>query len=134
MMESTLAIIKPDAIEQKVVGEIIDKIESRGFQITEMKMTHLSENDARKFYFVHRKQEWFPSWIKFMASGSSIILVLTKENAIEDWRELMKLIRWLWGTAINRNLVHGSDSEQTAKEEIEFFFPSNLEECINITE
>ncbi|MCK4650959.1 nucleoside-diphosphate kinase [Candidatus Babeliales bacterium] len=132
MLEKTLAIIKPDAVEAKNTGKIIDKIEQEGFNILKIKKEHLIKDQATKFYDIHKEKPFFNDLIKFIISNPVIIMVLEKENAISDWRKTMgatdpqkadeNTIRKIYGTNIDKNATHGSDSPQNAKKEIEFFF------------
>lgn len=127
-MEQTLAIIKPDAVSAKNSGKIIDMIEANGFTIVEMKKLELTKGQAEKFYDVHKKRPFFAELVDFMTSGPVVIMVLSKKNAIADWRTLMgatnpaeaapKTIRKLFGSNIGENATHGSDSAETAQQEI----------------
>ncbi len=131
-MEQTLAIIKPDAVKKGVSGEIIKRIEEEGFEIVSMRKERIDERSARGFYRVHKDKSFFEDLIEFMTSGPSILLVLEKENAIEDWRELMgptdsgeappDTIRGMYGTDIEKNATHGSDARETAQFELNWFF------------
>ena len=131
-MERTLAIIKPDAVRKRVIGKIIQRIEDEGFEILGMKMLQLSQDEARKFYLVHKDKPFYESLTNFMSSGQIVVLLLERENAIKHWREVMGAtdpaqakpgsIRREFGFSVERNAVHGSDSPQTAEEEIKFFF------------
>lgn len=130
--ERTLAIIKPDAIKKGFIGKIIERIEREGFVIKGMKMLHLTEEKAGQFYIIHKDKPFYESLKKFMSSGEIIVMILERENAIEHWRNVMGVtdptqadkgtIRAEYGTNIERNAVHGSDSPKTAIEEISFFF------------
>ncbi len=132
MTERTLAIIKPDAVRKKVIGRIIQRIEDEGFEILGLKMVHLTKEEARKFYYVHRDKPFYESLTDFMSSGPSVVLLLERENAIKHWRDVMGAtdpaqarpgtLRRQFGFSIERNAVHGSDSPQTAEYEIAFFF------------
>ncbi|MDI6846274.1 MAG: nucleoside-diphosphate kinase [Candidatus Saccharicenans sp.] len=132
MTERTLAIIKPDAVRKKVIGRIIQRIEDEGFEILGLKMVHLTREEARKFYYVHKDKPFYESLTDFMSSGPSVVLLLERENAIKHWREVMGAtdpaqarpgtLRRQFGFSIERNAVHGSDSPQTAEYEIAFFF------------
>ncbi len=136
MLERTLAIIKPDAVATKNAGKIIDMLEANGFSIIGMKKVHLTKEQAKKFYIVHKERPFYDSLTTFMSEGPIIVMVLEKENAIEDYRKLMGAtnpeeaeegtIRKMFGTNIERNAVHGSDSKESANFEIPFFF-SELE-------
>jgi len=132
VLERTLAIIKPDAVAAKNSGKIIDILESNGFSIIGMKKVHLTKEQAKKFYIVHKERPFYDSLTTFMSEGPIIVMVLEKENAIEDYRKLMGTtnpeeaeegtIRKMFGTNIERNAVHGSDSKESASFEIPFFF------------
>lgn len=135
-MQKTLAIIKPDAVKAKNVGNIIARIEKEGFQILAMKMKHLSKAKAEAFYAVHKDRGFFDALTTFMSSGPVVVLALEKDNAIAAWRDLMGAtnpanaaegtLRKLYGASIDNNATHGSDAPETAAEEIKFFYP-NLE-------
>ena len=133
MSERTLAIIKPDAVKKNVIGDIISRYEKAGLTPVAMKLMHMSKPVAEGFYAVHKARPFFDSLCTFMCSGPSVVLVLQGENAIKRNRELMGAtdpakadagtIRKAHGTNIEFNAVHGSDSPDTAKFEIGFFFP-----------
>ncbi len=136
MPERTLSIIKPDAVKANYAGKIIDMLESNGFSIVGMKKVKLTKDQAEKFYIVHKERPFYDSLTSFMSEGPIIVMVLEKENAIEDYRKLMGAtnpeeaedgtIRKIFGSDIERNAVHGSDSKESADFEIPFFF-SELE-------
>ena len=131
-MESTLAIIKPDAFTSKHTGAIIERIEQAGFQIRAMRLLRLSRTDAEGFYAVHREKPFFGQLADFMSSGPAVVLVLEAPDAIGKWRTLMGAtnpdraepgtIRKEFGTSIERNATHGSDAPDTAAFEIGYFF------------
>lgn len=133
MEEVTFAMIKPDAIQAKDSGKIIDLIEQNDFEIIRMHKVWLTKPGAETFYAVHKDKPFFQELTTFITSGPVIIMLLTKENAIQDWRKLMGAtdpaqaeegtIRKLFGTSISTNAVHGSDSPQTAIQELSLFFP-----------
>ncbi|WP_455371429.1 nucleoside-diphosphate kinase [Petrachloros mirabilis] len=133
MSERTLAIIKPDAVKKNVIGDIISRYEKAGLTPVAMKLMHMSKPVAEGFYAVHKARPFFDSLCTFMCSGPSVVLVLQGENAIKKNRELMGAtdpakadagtIRKAHGTNIEFNAVHGSDSPDTAKFEIGYFFP-----------
>ncbi len=135
MSEKTLAIIKPDAIKKKAAGKIIQRIEEEGFEISGLKMLHLSKEEAKEFYVVHKEKPFYESLTDFMSSGKIIVMILEKENAIAGWREVMGVtdpalaapgtIRHQFGFSIERNVVHGSDSLATAEWEINYFYKNN---------
>jgi len=130
--ERTLAIIKPDAVQQRVIGAIVQRYEQEGFRIVEMKLTRLTRADAEAFYAVHRARPFFDSLVTFMISGPVVALLLEGEQAVERHRALMGAtdpakaaagtLRKLYGRSIEENAVHGSDSASTARTEIAFFF------------
>lgn len=130
--EQTLSIIKPDAILKNHIGEILNIFEQEGLRIVAAKMIQMNVEQAKGFYHVHEKQPFFQDLIKFMTSGPSLILVLSGPNAIQKNREIMgatnpaqagsHTIRARYGDNIERNAVHGSDSPETAKFEISYFF------------
>ena len=133
MTERTLAIIKPDAVERRLAGKIIQRIEDGGFQIRAMKRISLSNAQAEGFYAVHRERPFFGSLTKFMSSGPAIVLVLEAPEAIKKWRTLMGAtdpakadpgtMRKEFAESIERNATHGSDAPDTAAYEIGYFFP-----------
>jgi len=133
-MERTFAIIKPDAVERKLTGKVIDRIESAGFRICGMKKIFLSKAQAEGFYYVHKERPFFNDLCTFMSRSPVVVLVLERENAIAAWRELMGAtnpanaeqgtIRKDFGVSIEENTVHGSDSHESAAFEIPYFFNS----------
>lgn len=132
MAEKTLAIIKPDAVKKKVIGKIIHRIEEEGFDIVQMKMKHLSKQEAEGFYIVHKNKPFYSSLTDFMSSGKIVVMVLKTENAIAKWRKVMGAtdpaaaepgsIRHIYGFSVERNATHGSDAPETAEWEINYFF------------
>ena len=134
MLERTLAIIKPDAVERRLVGRISQRIEDEGFQIRAMRRVALSRGDAEGFYAVHRERPFFKSLTAFMSSGPAVVLVLEASDAIRKWRTLMGAtdparadagtLRKELAESIERNATHGSDATETAAYEIGYFFPS----------
>lgn len=132
-MEKTFAIIKPDAIENKNAGAIIELIERNGFDILGMKKISMTKDEAKQFYAVHKERPFFGELIEYITSGPVIIMTLAKENAIKEWRDLMGAtnpteaaagtIRRMFGKDIGTNATHGSDAPETAKLEIGQFFP-----------
>ncbi len=131
-MERTLSIIKPDGVSRGIIGEVIRRFEGADIKIAAMKMLHLSKNEAKGFYAVHKDRPFFNSLTDFMSSGSIIVMVLEGENVIRRNRELMGAtdfreanpgtIRADFATDIEKNIVHGSDSPETAATEIAYFF------------
>lgn len=132
--ETTFAIIKPDAVSAGYAGPIIDLIEKNGFEIVRMHKKTLSKKDAEFFYAVHKEKSFFNDLVSYMISGPIIILELSKENAIADWRSLigatdpayagMGTIRKMYGVSKTFNAVHGSDSQEAALQEIMIMFNS----------
>ncbi len=132
MIQQTLSIIKPDGVRQKVAGRVIARIEEAGFKILGLRMIRMSKAQAEGFYAVHKARPFFGSLTDFMSSGPSIVLVLEKENAIEDLRKLMGAtdpakadagtIRKEFATSVEANIIHGSDSPESAAIEIPYFF------------
>ena len=132
MTERTLAIIKPDAVERRLAGRILHRIEDEGFQICAMRRVHLSKRQAEGFYAVHRERPFFKSLTEFMSSGPAVVMVLEAEDAIKKWRTLMGAtdpakadagtLRKEFAESIERNATHGSDAPDTAAYEIGYFF------------
>ena len=131
-MEQTLSIIKPDAVKKGVIGKIIDRFESNGLRIAAIKKAQLTEEKAGGFYAVHKDRPFFKDLVEFMTSGPVVIMVLEGENAVLKNRDLMGAtnpkeaapgtIRADFAESIDANAVHGSDSLENAKIEIDFFF------------
>ena len=131
-MEQTLAIIKPDATKKKVIGKIIQRIEEEGFTIAAMKLLNLTKEEAQGFYIVHKDKPFYDSLTDFMSSGEIVVIILEREDAISHWRKVMgatdpaladpETIRREFGFSVERNATHGSDAEDTAKWEINYFF------------
>jgi nucleoside-diphosphate kinase len=132
MVERTLAIIKPDAVKKKIIGKIIQRIEEEGFKILGLKMLHITREEAKGFYIVHKDKHFYQSLTEFMSSGEIVVMVLEGENAISQWREVMgatdpalaktRTLRQMFGFSIERNAVHGSDSPPTAEWEVDYFY------------
>ena len=133
MTERTLAIIKPDAVRKDAIGDIIRRYEGAGLRPIAMRMMRLSKTAAEGFYAVHRARPFYDSLTTFMASGPVVVLVLAGDDAIKRNRDLMGAtdpakadpgtIRAVYGTNIEFNVVHGSDSPDSARFEIGYFFP-----------
>jgi nucleoside-diphosphate kinase len=133
-----LSIIKPDGVARGIVGEVVKRLESNELRIVAMKMIHMSKSQAEGFYAVHKERPFFPSLTDFMSSGPCVVMILEGENAIARYRELMGAtnykdaapgtIRAEFATDIEKNVVHGSDSPETASFETGYFF--NHLECI----
>lgn len=134
-LEQTLSIIKPDAVGQNMIGNIIEYFERDGLNVTGAKMLHLTEAQAKSFYEIHKERPFFQELVSFMISGPILVMVLEGENAVARNRQIMGAtdpakasagtIRADFATSIERNAVHGSDSLENAKSEIAFFFKSN---------
>ena len=132
-LERTLSIIKPDAVKKNVIGKIVARFEAAGLRIVAARMMHLSREQAEGFYAVHRQRPFFRDLVQFMTSGPVLIQVLEGENAIARNRELMGAtdpkkaergtIRADFAESIDANAVHGSDSPDTARMEVAYFFP-----------
>lgn len=135
-MEKTLSIIKPDGVSRNIIGEVIRRLEENSIKIIAMKMLHLTKAQAEGFYAVHKERPFFGSLTEFMTSGPVVVMVLEGQNVIQKYRELMGAtnykeaaegtIRKDFATDIEKNVVHGSDSPETAAFEITYFF-NNLE-------
>jgi nucleoside-diphosphate kinase len=129
---TTLAVIKPDAVQRRLTGPIVATIEAAGFTIVAMRKVLLSKDEAEAFYQVHRERPFFGSLTEYISSGPVVAMVLEKDGAIESLRELMgatdpaqaasDTIRARWGESIERNVIHGSDGPDTAASETAFFF------------
>jgi nucleoside-diphosphate kinase len=131
-MERTFTIIKPDAVRQRTAGHILQRYFDEGFQVLGFKMLRLSRAQAEGFYAVHRERPFFPELVEFMTSGPVFVACLERENAVAHLRAVMGAtdsrkaekgtIRALYGTDIQANAVHGSDSQDNARIEVDFFF------------
>jgi nucleoside-diphosphate kinase len=131
-MNMTFAMIKPDAIESKNIGNIISTIELNGFKILRMNKIVLSAAQAKQFYGIHKERSFFGELIDYIISGPVVILALEKPDAVNQWRNLIGAtnpsnaavgtIRRMYAESIGRNAVHGSDSEENAIIELKFFF------------
>ena len=130
--EQTLSIIKPDAVERNLEGEIKQMFKNKGFKILKEKKIQIEKSEAEKFYKVHETKPFYNDLCEYLSSGPIVVMVLQKENAVKENRELMGAtnpkdandgtIRKKYGISIDKNSVHGSDSLDNAKIEIEFFF------------
>ena len=131
-LEQTLSIIKPDAVERNLDKDIKDIFIKKGFKIIKEKKIQIEKSEAEKFYQVHETKPFYNDLCAYLASGPIVVMVLEKENAVLDNRDLMGAtnpkdaaegtIRKKFGISIDKNSVHGSDSNENAKIEIEFFF------------
>ncbi|MDP6778301.1 MAG: nucleoside-diphosphate kinase [Candidatus Latescibacteria bacterium] len=132
MADRTLMIIKPDAVSRNAVGTILAHVEKEGFRILQMVMMHLTRAQAAEFYAVHREKPFYSGLLDFMTSGSSVPLVLEREEAVPKLREVVGAtnsaeaaegtIRRTHGTNVQENAVHASDSPENAAKEVAFFF------------
>ena len=132
-MQTTFAIIKPDAVKAGYTGKIIQRIEEAGFRLLAMQLRQLSVRDAEGFYAVHRERPFFNSLTAFMSSGPVVVLALEAPDAIKKWRTLMGAtdpakadagtLRKEFGASIENNATHGSDAPETAAFELGYFFP-----------
>ncbi len=131
-IEQTLSIIKPDAVERNLEGEIKEMFKNNGFQILKEKKIQIEKSEAEKFYKVHETKPFYNDLCAYLSSGPIVVMILQKENAVKGNRELMGAtnpkdaeegtIRKKYGISIDKNSVHGSDSIDNAKIEIDFFF------------
>jgi nucleoside-diphosphate kinase len=131
-IERTFGIVKPDAVAKNAVGGVVDLVEKAGLKIVGLRLTHLSEAQARAFYAVHQARPFFADLVRFMTSGPCVVMAIEGENAVARYREVMGptdskkapagTIRNRYGTDIEKNAVHGSDAPETAKGELAFFF------------
>jgi nucleoside-diphosphate kinase len=128
----TFTMIKPDAVEANNIGPILAKINEAGFRISALKYLHLSKEQAGQFYAVHRERPFYGELVQYMSSGAIVAAVLTKNNAVADFRKLIGAtdptkaeegtIRKLFAKSIAANAIHGSDSDENAQIEAGFFF------------
>ena len=133
-MERTFSIVKPDGVKRGVIGEVIKRLEESQINIVAMKMIYMTKNQAKGFYAVHKERPFFESLTDFMASGPVVVMVLEGDGVISKYREIMGAtdykeaaegtIRKDFATDIEKNVVHGSDSEESATFEIGYFFNS----------
>jgi len=131
-MERTFAIIKPDAVERGLAGEVLARIIKAGFTVRAMRLQHLTKQEAEGFYAVHRERPFFGELTDFMSSGPCVLLALEAPNAIQKWRDTMGptdpakaspgTLRRDFGQSIGRNATHGSDAAETAAFELGYFF------------
>ena len=131
-MQATLAIIKPDATRRNIVGQIIRRAEDQDLAVAGIQLLRLTKRQAEGFYHVHRSKPFFDDLTSFMSEGPIVVIVLRGQNAIQRWRNIMGAtdpaeaeagtIRALFGENIERNSTHGSDSPESARFEIGYFF------------
>ena len=134
--KKALTMIKPLAVKQGFIGPILAKVNENGFRISALKLLWLTENQAKEFYAVHRERPFYNDLVKSMSSGPIVAAVLKKDNAVDEYRKLIGAtnpanaeagtIRKLYGSSLEANAVHGSDSDENALIESDFFF-SKLE-------
>lgn len=134
MKERTLSIIKPDGVSKNLIGEIIKRIENQDMKVIAMKMIFMTKKQAKGFYAVHEGKHFYEDVTDFMSSGPCVVMVLEGKDVIQRYRDLMGAtdfkeakegtIRRDFATDIEKNIVHGSDSQETAEFEIGYFFNS----------
>jgi nucleoside-diphosphate kinase len=132
-IQRTLSIIKPDACEQNLIGRIVARLEEGGLRVAAMRKTHLTRGQAEQFYAVHRERPFYSDLVEFMTRSPCVVMALEGEDAIARNREIMGAtdpaqaapgtVRDLYGTNVQENAVHGSDSAENAKIEVSYFFP-----------
>jgi nucleoside-diphosphate kinase len=132
LKERTLTLIKPECVENRHIGDVIQRIEKAGFHVMAMRMLRLKKSEAQQFYLVHKERPFYGELVEYMSSGKIVALALEKENCIEDFRKFIGAtnpkdaapgtIRKDFGTNIQNNCVHASDSPENARREISFFF------------
>lgn len=132
MIERTLSIIKPEAVQKRLIGQILSRFEASSLRVVAARLVKLTHGQAEAFYAVHKERPFYASLTRYMSSGAIFVSVLEGEDAIKRNREIMgatdpakaaaDTIRRDWGTDVERNAVHGSDGQETAAAEIAFFF------------
>ncbi len=130
--ERTLTILKPDCVRKELIGEVTKRIQEAGFKIVAMKMTRLTSDTAGGFYAVHKERPFYDELCEFMSSGPCVPMILEKENAIEDFRTFIGAtnpeeaqegtIRADFADSVGENIIHGSDSVENGKKEVNYFF------------
>ena len=133
-MERTLSIVKPDGVKKNLIGEVIKRFEQQGLRIAAMRMLRMSIDDAKGFYIIHKERPFYDSLTSFMSEGPIVVVVVEGENAINKVRQIMGAtnpkdaapgtIRADFASDIEHNIVHGSDSRESAAYEIPYFFPA----------
>jgi nucleoside-diphosphate kinase len=133
-MERTLSIVKPDGVKKNLIGEVLKRFEQPGLRIAAMRMLRMSIDDAKGFYIIHKERPFYDSLTSFMSEGPVVVVVVEGENAINKVRQIMGAtnpkdaapgtIRADFASDIEHNIVHGSDSKESAAFEIPFFFPA----------
>jgi nucleoside-diphosphate kinase len=134
-VERTFSIVKPDAVAANQTGDILALIQKAGFKILALRMTRLSDQQARGFYAVHKERPFFEGLVKFMTEGPIVVMALEREDAVKGLREVMGAtnpanaaegtIRKRFAANIERNCIHGSDAPETAAAELAFFFSAS---------
>lgn len=132
MKERTLSIVKPDGVKKNLIGKIIGRFEEAGLSIKALKMLRISKESAKRFYIVHKERPFYNSLTEFISEGPIVVMVIEGENAIAKVRDIMGAtnpkdakkgtIRADFAESIERNIVHGSDSQESARYEMPFFF------------
>ena len=133
-MERTLAIVKPDGVKKNLIGEVIKRFEQQGLRIAAIRMLRMSLDEAKGFYIIHKERPFYNSLTDFMSEGPVVVMVVEGENAINTVRQIMGAtnpkdaapgtIRADFASDIEHNIVHGSDSNESAAYEIPYFFPA----------
>jgi nucleoside-diphosphate kinase len=131
-MERTLCIIKPDAVEKRVQGPILQRLQEEGFRIVAMRQTHLGRKTVEGFYAIHKERPFFDELCTFMARGPVVLVALERDNAVQHYRKVIGAtdpakadpgtIRKLYGANVGENAVHGSDSVENGLSECSYFF------------
>ena len=131
-IERTFGIVKPDAVEKRAIGGVIQMIEGAGLKVLALRLLRMTEAQAQGFYAVHKERPFFKDLVRFMTSGPAVVMAIEGDNAVARYREVMGptdskkaqpgTIRQKYGTDIEKNAVHGSDSPENARTEIAFFF------------
>jgi nucleoside-diphosphate kinase len=132
-VQRTLCIIKPDAVERAKAGAILARVQEEGFRVLAVRQIQLAQRHVEGFYAIHRERPFFTSLTKFMTSGPVVVVALEREDAVKQWREVIGAtdpakaapgtIRQLYGSNVEQNAVHGSDSEANGRGECAYFFP-----------
>ncbi len=130
----TFSMIKPDGVENQYIGAILEKICKAGFKILALKLSHLTKNDAELFYNIHKEKPFYNDLVSFITRGPIVVMVLEKENAVDDFRTLIGstnpvdaaegTIRKIFAESVGENVIHGSDSDENALIESRFHFSS----------
>jgi nucleoside-diphosphate kinase len=133
-MERTLSIVKPDGVKKNLIGEVLKRFEQPGLRIAAMRMLRMSIDDAKGFYIIHKERPFYDSLTSFMSEGPVVVMVVEGDNAINKVRQIMGAtnpkdaapgtIRADFASDIEHNIVHGSDSKESAAYEIPYFFPA----------